>query len=103
LKKEIEMSEEDVKKLVEDKIGKVYGFDPLTILTIVSIIIAVIRLINECKSAKSVLQASARRKGLAYRIFVKKNLLDPMINQGISRQNAEEIVEVLRQEFLSQE
>lgn len=97
------MTEEDIKKLVEEKIGKVYGFDPLTILTIISIIIAVVRLINECKSAKAVLKASARRKGLAYRIFVKKNLVEPMVKEGISLERAEEIVEILRQDFLSQE
>lgn len=97
------MSEEEVKKLVEEKIGKVYGFDPLTILTIVSIIIAVIRLINECKSAKSVLQASARRQGLAYRMFVRRNLVAPLVKEGIAEDKAKEIVEILRQEFINQE
>lgn len=96
------MTEEEVKNLVEEKIGKVYGFDPLTILTIISIIITVIKLINSCKSAKAVLQSNARRQGLAYKRFVKKHLIEPMVEKGISKDTAEGIVEVLRQEFINQ-
>jgi hypothetical protein len=97
------MTEADVKKVVDEKLGSAVGFDPLTILMIISLIMSAIKIIQQCKAAKSVLKSSARRKGLAYRIFVKNNLLDPMVSNGLSKEQAEDIIESLRNEYINQE
>ena len=94
------LTDEEVKQIVEDKIGKVYGFDPLTILTIISVVIAAVKLLNECRATKVVMKAAAKR-GLAYKTFVNLTLIKPLVEKGLSQTTAEEIAEELRKEFLS--
>ena len=95
------LTDEEVKQIVEDKIGKVYGFDPLTILTIISVVIAAVKLLNDCRATKVVMKAAAKRKGLAYKTFVNLTLIKPLVEKGLSQTTAEEIAEELRKEFLS--
>lgn len=95
------LTDDEIKQIVEEKIGKVYGFDPLTILAIISVVIAAVRLLNECRATKAVMKTAAKRKGLAYKTFVNLTLVKPLVEKGLSQTTAEEIVEELRKEFLS--
>lgn len=95
------LTDDEIKQIVEEKIGKVYGFDPLTILAIISVVIAAVRLLNECRATKAVMKTAAKRKGLAYKTFVNLTLVKPLVEKGLSQTAAEEIVEELRKEFLS--
>lgn len=97
------ITEEEVEKLVKDEFAGVYGFDPMTIIMLISLIISAIRLINECRATKAVVRAAAKRKGLAYRTFVNKALINPLVEHGMSKEQAEDIVESLRKEFLKRE
>ncbi len=95
------LTDEEIQNIVEEKIGKVYGFDPLTILTIISVVIAAVKLLNECRATKAIMKTAAKRKGLAYRTFVNLALIKPLVEKGISQDKAEEIAEALREEFVS--
>lgn len=95
------ITDDEVKQIVEEKIGKVYGFDPLTILAIISVVIAAVRLLNECRATKAVMHAAAKRKGLAYKTFVHLALVKPLVEKGLSQEQAEEIAEELRKEYVN--
>lgn len=66
------MTEEQIEKIVKNRVEVGYGFDPLTIIAIISAAIQIYKLIKQCRQADKLLKSSARRKGLAYRIFVQK-------------------------------
>ncbi len=97
------MKEEDIEKIIKDKFTNGYGFDPLTILTIISICISVYKMIKQCRAANSVLVASAKRKGLAYRVFVEKHLKNEFMKKGVNPDTADEIIEELRKKFIENE
>jgi len=78
-----------------------YGFDPLTILAIITAAIQIYKLIKECKAAQWVLKGAAKRKGLAYRFFVQKNFLDKMKELNVPAQEAEAILEELRLAYIN--
>jgi len=94
------MDESKIEQIVKDNL-QAKGFDPLTIITIISVAIQIYRLIKECKAAQWVLKGAARRKGLAYRHFVQKNFLDKMKELNVPEADAEAILEALRLEFIS--
>ena len=94
------MNESDVKKIVEENLNSNAKFDPFTILMIISLIMTAIRIIQQCKASKTLLKSAARRKGLAYRMFVKNKLVDPMIAAGLDNKETEELVESLRIEYI---
>ena len=94
------MDESKIEQIVKDNLTA-KGFDPLTIITIISAAIQIYRLIKECKAAQWVLKGAARRKGLAYRYFVRKNFLDKMKELNVPEADAEAILEALRLEFIS--
>jgi hypothetical protein len=97
------MTEEDISKIVHEKFDNRVGFDPFTILTIISICLTVYRIIQNCRASKAVIKASAKRKGLAYKVFVDKNLRKQLLLAGVNEETAEEIIEDLRQKFISDE
>lgn len=94
------MTEEDISKIVHSKFENGYGFDPFTLLTIISICISVYRVIKECRAANAIVVAAAKRKGLAYKKFVKSRLVDPLVLSGINPDTVDEIVEELRKAFI---
>ena len=93
------MDESKIEQIVKDNL-QAKGFDPLTIIAIISAAIQIYRLIKECKAAEWVLKGAARRKGLAYRYFVQKNFLDKMKELNVPEADAEAILEALRLEFI---
>ena len=94
------MDESKIDQIVKDHL-QAKGFDPLTIIAIISAAIQIYRLIKECKAAQWVLKGAARRKGLAYRYFVQKNFLDKLKELNVPEADAEAILEALRLEFIS--
>lgn len=96
------MTEQDIERIVKDKVQKGYGFDPLTIIAIISAAIQIYKLIKACRQSESLLKASAKRKGLAYRIFVKNNFLNKIKELNVPDEVAEEILEELRTEFIKE-
>lgn len=94
------MDESKIEQIVKDNL-QAKGFDPLTIIAIISAAIQIYRLIKECKAAQWVLKGAARRKGLAYRYFVQKNFLDKMKELNVPEADAEAILEALRLEFIN--
>ena len=94
------MDESKIEQIVKDNM-QAKGFDPLTIIAIISAAIQIYKLIKECKAAQWVLKGAARRKGLAYRYFVQKNFLDKMKELNVPEADAEAILEALRLEFIN--
>lgn len=94
------MNEEDIAKIIHSKFENGYGFDPFTLLTIISICISVYRVIKECRAAKAVIVSAARRKGLAYRTFVKNKLRDPLVLSGVNPDTVDEIIEELTKAYI---
>lgn len=95
------MTDEEIKDLVNNQIGQKYGFDPLTILTIISICIQLYKILKECKATKKLMQMAARRQGLAYRMFVKKHFIDEMTSRGFSEEDANAVLNELRLAFIN--
>lgn len=95
------MNEEDISKIVHDKFDNTIGFDPFTILMIISVCISAFRLLQECRSGKTFIKNSAKRKGLAYKLFVEKNILKELKSRGVNPDTAEELVEELRQKYVN--
>lgn len=96
------MTESDVEKIVRSRVQNGYGFDPLTIIAIISAAIQIYKLIKACRQSEAILKASAKRKGLAYRIFVRNNFLNKIKELNVSDEVAEQILEDLRQEFIKE-
>lgn len=94
------MTEEDVNAYVTEKLTNAKGFDPFTIIAIISIIMQAFRLYQSCKSSKELLRRNVERNGLASRVFFKKFIYDKLIEKGISPDVAQEMVEDIKQEFL---
>lgn len=94
------MTEQDVERIVKDKFQKGYGFDPLTIIAIISAAIQIYKFIKACRQSEALLKASAKRKGLAYRVFVRNNFLNKMKDLNLPDEVSEEIIEELRSEFI---
>lgn len=94
------MTEEEVSAYVTEKLTNGKGFDPLTILAIVSIIIQAWRLYQSCKSTKEVLKRNVERNGLASRVFFKRFVFDKLIEKGVTPDVAHEMVQELKKEFL---
>ena len=94
------MTEKDISKIVHEKYDNKVGFDPFTILAIISICLTAYRIIQNCKASKAIIKASAKRKGLAYKVFIDKNLKKELMGAGVNETTAEEIIEDLRQEFI---
>lgn len=94
------MTEADVEKIVRSRVQNGYGFDPLTIIAIISAAIQIYKLIKACRQSEKLLKASAKRQGLAYRIFVKNNFLNKIKELNVADEVAEQILEDLRQEFI---
>ena len=96
------MTEQDIERIVKEKTQKGYGFDPLTIIMIISAAIQIYKIIKDCRQSKALLKSSAKRKGLAYRIFVKNNFLNKMNDLNVPQEVSEEILEELRSEFIKE-
>ena len=96
------MTEADIERIVKEKAIKGYGIDPLTILAIISAAIKLYQIIKACKQTQNFLKSSARRKGLAYKIFVRNNFLNKLRDLNVSDEVAQEILEELRQEFIKE-
>jgi len=94
------MTEEQLNEYISNKLTNGKGFDPFTIIAIVSIIIQAFRLYQSCKSSKEFLKRNVERNGLASRMFFKKFVFDKLLEQGVSPEVAQEMVEDLKQEFL---
>jgi hypothetical protein len=97
------MTENDISRIIHEKFDNRVGFDPFTILMIISVCLTAYRIIQNCKASKAVLKASARRKGLAYKVFMDSNLRRRILAGGVNKDTVEEIIEDLRQEFLKDE
>jgi hypothetical protein len=96
------MDEAAIEKVISDKVkANGYGFDPLTILAIITAAIQIYRFIQECKAAKTVLKGAAKRKGLAYRLFVQRNFLDKMKELNVPEDDAKAILEELRVAYVN--
>jgi predicted amidophosphoribosyltransferase len=95
------MTDEDIENIVKNKVQNGYGFDPMTIMAIISAAIYIFKIIRACKQAQSLLKSSAKRKGLAYRIFVQKNFLNKMRELNVDDVVAEEILEELRLKYIA--
>jgi hypothetical protein len=96
------MTDQEIEQIVKNHIkSNGYGFDPLTILTIISVCIQLYKLIKECKAAKSILQRAARRQGLAYKVFVKNNFINKLSELGVPENDALAILEELRVSFIN--
>jgi hypothetical protein len=96
------MDEATIEKIVNDKVKfNGYGFDPLTILAIITAAIQIYKLLKECKAAQWVLKGAARRKGLAYRYFVQRNFLDKLKELNVPEADAEAILEELRTAYVN--
>lgn len=98
------MNEEKIEQIVKNRMqsGSGYGLDPLTILAIISAAIQIYKLIKQCRQADKLLKASAKRKGLAYRIFVQKNFLDKVKELNVDDAVAEQILEDLRLAYIGE-
>jgi len=94
------MTEERIKEIVEGKLQKAYGFDPLTIITVISILIQAYKLYKKCKSTDTLLKRNVRRNGLASRIFFRKVASDLVAEAKIDPVVADEIVEEFKAEYL---
>jgi hypothetical protein len=94
------MTDEDIENIVKNKVQNGYGFDPMTIMAIIYAAIYIFKIIKDCKQAQSLLKSSAKRKGLAYRIFVQKNFLNKMKELNVDDTVAEEILEELRLKYI---
>ncbi len=97
------MTEQDIEKIVKDKFSNGYGFDPFTIITIITLIWKAYQLYKACRVSKEILKNNVRRNGLASRIFFKKQVFDKLIEQGVDSEKALAIVEELKKEFLEKE
>jgi hypothetical protein len=95
------MNEEEVNAYVIEKLTNGKGFDPFTILLIISIIIQAFRLYQSCKVSKEILKNNIKRNGLASRTFLKRFVYDKLIEKGVSPEVAHQMVEDIKQEFLS--
>jgi hypothetical protein len=96
------MTEEQIEKIVKNRVEVGYGFDPLTIIAIISAAIQIYKLIKQCRQADKLLKSSARRKGLAYRIFVQNNFLNKMKDLNLDDKVAEQILEDLRLAYIGE-
>jgi len=94
------MTEADIERIVKEKAIKGYGIDPFTIIAIITAAIKLYKLIQSCRQAQSFLKSSAKRQGLAYKIFVRNNFLNKLRDLNVSDEAAQEILEGLRQEFI---
>jgi hypothetical protein len=100
-KMETTMNEKDISKIVHDKFDDTIGFDPFTILMIISICIGAFRILQECKKGQDFLKKSAKRKGLAYKLFIEKNLIKELTRRNVNATTAEELAEELRQKYIN--
>jgi hypothetical protein len=99
---DLAMNEQDIEKLVQDKIKSAgYGFDPLTIIAIVSLAIQLYKLLKECRATKKNLVAAAKRQGFAYRFFVQNNYYNKMQELNIPKDQADALLEELRLAFIA--
>ena len=46
------MTEQDIERIVKEKAQKGYGFDPLTIIMIISAAIQIYKIIKDCRQSK---------------------------------------------------
>jgi hypothetical protein len=97
------MTEEEIKKYVEEKLTNGKGFDPLTILAIISILIQAWRLYQSCKVSKELLKNNIKRNGLASRVFLKRFVYDKLIEKGIPEDVAHSMVEDIKKEVLARD
>jgi hypothetical protein len=95
------MTEEEISAYVTEKLTNGKGFDPLTILAIISIIIQAWRLYQSCNVSKEILKNNIKRNGLASRAFLKRFVYDKLIEKGVSPEVAHLMVEDIKQEILS--
>jgi hypothetical protein len=97
------MNENDVREYVEKKLVNGKGFDPLTILAIISIIIQAWRLYQSCKVSKEILKNNIRRNGLASRAFLKRFVYEKLIEKGVDSDTAYSMVEDIKKEILARD
>lgn len=81
---------------------RLVGFDPLTIIMIISLAINVIKTIYECRKKNAVFKYALRRNSLFSRVFIKEKLYDKLIENGLSDEEAERACEQLK-DFYAQE
>lgn len=94
------MTEAEVKEMVEKRLVNGKGFDPFTIITIITIIWKAYQLWAKCKLSKELAKNNVRRNGLASRLFLKKQVYDKLVEQNIDSDKAYQLVEDLKKEFL---
>ena len=75
------------------------GFDPFTILMIISIGIQALRLLWECKKARATLQAMARSNGPITRMYTHHKVYKKLVRAGFSDEKAHQATEALRIAF----
>jgi len=78
---------------------KLVGFDPFTILMIISVGIQALRLLWECKKARSALQGLARGNGPITRMYTRHKVYKQLIRAGFSDEQAQQATEALRLAF----
>lgn len=78
---------------------KLVGFDPFTILMIISIGIQALRLLWECKKARAALQALALGNGPITRMYTYHKVYKKLIRAGFSEEKAQQATEALRIAF----
>jgi len=96
------MTEADVERIVKNRVQTGYGFDPFTIIAIISAAIQLYKIIKQCRQADNLLKSSAKRKGLAYKIFVERNFLKKMKELNVNDEVAQQILEDLRLEYIGE-
>lgn len=98
-----ELPEENMFAIYGKINNKLYSFfDPITILMIIGIAVNVIKIIYECRRKSKVMKFLLRKNSLASRIFIKENIYDKLIEQGMSSEKAELACEKLK-EFYAEE
>lgn len=75
------------------------GFDPFTILMIISIGIQALRLLWECKKARSALRGLAHGNGPVTRMYAHHKVYKKLIRAGFSEEKAQQATEALRLAF----
>lgn len=95
------MTEQEVRDFVEKKLIQGKGFDPLTIIAIISLIIQAWRVYQSCKVANHILKKNVERNGLASRLFFKKMIYDKLIENNVPADTAWQMVEELKKEFIA--
>jgi hypothetical protein len=94
------ITEKDIENAISKSFTDRYGFDPFTIIMIVGLIFQAIQIIQQCRMPKSLIRENARREGLAYRRFVKRQIYDKLLEKGIEEEQVTKIVADIKKLFM---